>query len=104
MPHHTDKSWATYARREHGSEIIEKARKKAYIALRKRQTMLKHQVAPTNEQQHIDERASDYVAEDLDIIVKYLSDGVPDEVSDDEAFARLAQTVSTTMIGVESLI
>lgn len=62
--------------------------------------MLKHRPAPTNEQQHIDERGPDYVAEDLDIIVRYLFDGVPDEVSDDEAFARLAQTVSTTMIGV----
>ena len=100
MPHHTDNSWATYARREHGSEIIEKARKKAYIALRKRQALAKHQPTLTHEQQHTDQHGTNYVAEDLDIIVRYLSDGVPDEVSDDEAFARLAQTVSTTMIGV----
>ncbi|KAJ3549328.1 hypothetical protein NM688_g5190 [Phlebia brevispora] len=93
LSHHSQGSWANYCRKKY--DDVELVRRRAFIAWRKRESSAPTNApAVTNVSSVTQEMpVSNFIVEDLDIIVGYLSGGVPEGLSDDEAFKQLALQV-----------
>ena len=89
-----------YLGRPEHKNIIERARNKAFIALRKAGG--EHKEEPASRPAPSSARAAshqDYYEQDLDLIVKHLKSEWPESMSDEQIFAQLAREVSLASRG-----
>ena len=122
VPHHPERSWYQYCTVK-GRKVIDRARNKAFIASRKassaqheksssssRPTPVSEDVLtnvgkissspsaqihglPSNAAVSHTTSTTNYVAEDLAIIIQYLRNGIPEDTDDDQIFRQLAAEV-----------
>lgn len=108
VPHHTEMSWNTYCGRAQNKAVIGQNRNKAHILMRKAsnnqpqtngraQTPPNMASVPSGRQAEASSSttsahpnsSTNYVVEDLKIIIEYLAGGLPPDVSDDQIFSQL---------------
>ena len=94
VPHHSVASWQSYAGRTEPKQVLTDAKNSGHIRARKQERQQVDRSARVSPKKRASQM-SDVVAEDAMIMAEFLKNGVPEGVSDEDAYAELAWMVGS---------